>query len=90
MKSETLGELKTGHKYEPDISQEIDICRKEVTDLENVLSSNSNIETNSKEQKTFHSKLQHLYSRLARLNVGGNPEDKKAARTNRDKPRGQD
>ncbi|KAG5883794.1 hypothetical protein JTB14_036671 [Gonioctena quinquepunctata] len=78
LKSETLGELKTDHEYKPDISQDIDICRKKVTDLENLLSSDSDIETNSNEQKTIDSKLQHLYRRLARLNVGGTPEDKKA------------
>lgn len=66
MRNETLGELITDDDYNPDIASEITICNNKIVHLDAYVNS-KDILRNSNEHKYLNTKLQHVYSRLARL-----------------------
>ncbi|KAJ8965642.1 hypothetical protein NQ314_003992, partial [Rhamnusium bicolor] len=69
-----FGEVVTDGNFHPDIAFEINVCNHKILELEAYLGSKI-VKPNTNEYRYIETKLQHLYSRIARLKPGETEAD---------------
>lgn len=67
VREESFGQVITTGDFQPDVTNEIDVCNKKIVELESYITSRSFTSANSNDSRWVDTKLKHLYSRLGRL-----------------------
>lgn len=73
---EAFGVVPLHESFKPDNTEEVNICNEKIIALEEFLNDRAQIKQNSHEARYVDAKLRHLYSRLSRLHILENEDNR--------------